>query len=151
MPLPRSSPATRAWPPSSPTATRRPSRAAASASAAATVDFPTPPFPVTTTMGWLRTLIRAHYGGPSAMDPDLRPAYAACRRLQRRPAPTSLLPTGLPPPALGAPHLPAVPPPPPAPGRGATEMRVGGGRGPTPQQILQRARPAGDARPAPRR
>src|SRR3954468_13584041 len=104
MPLPRSSPATRAWPRTSPTATRPPSPppaarrrppAAASASAAATVDFPTPPLPVTTTMGWLRTLIRAHYGGPLSIDATLRSAYAACRRLQRRHDPTYFVATSL--------------------------------------------------------
>src|SRR3954466_10390720 len=105
MPVPRSSPATRAWPPSPPTAPRppprappatgRPSRAAASASAAATVDFPTPPLPVTTTMGWLRTLIRAHYGGPLTIAATLRPPSPAGRRLHRRHDPTYFVATSL--------------------------------------------------------
>src|SRR3954447_23752592 len=95
MPVPRSSPATRAWRPSSPTATRRPSRAAASASAAATVDLPTPPLPVTTTIGWLRTSMRAHYGCEALMDSTRRPAYATCRRMQRRHDPTYFAATSL--------------------------------------------------------
>src|SRR3954467_8143665 len=69
------------------TIVRRPSRAAASPRAAATVVFPTPPLPVTYRSARSRRSASILWIMP-AMDPDLREGYETSRRMLRRHDPT---------------------------------------------------------------